>query len=89
MAARQAVRLSKATGTITEEVIYPVGMPPHADEPSRTADGPAGPRAANRSRPTTWPRPGRWWPTGSKSLPWEGLKLSHGEPAIPTRVVAP
>jgi nicotinate phosphoribosyltransferase len=24
---------------------------------------------------------------GLKSVPWEGLKLSHGEPAIPTRQV--
>jgi nicotinate phosphoribosyltransferase len=22
------------------------------------------------------------------TLPWDGLKLSHGEPAIPTRLVA-
>ncbi|MBV8349825.1 MAG: hypothetical protein JOZ49_20580, partial [Mycolicibacterium sp.] len=26
---------------------------------------------------------------GLKSLPWEGLKLSRGEPAIPTRMVPP
>jgi nicotinate phosphoribosyltransferase len=26
---------------------------------------------------------------GLTSLPWEGLKLSDGDPAIPTRVVAP
>ena len=26
---------------------------------------------------------------GLTSLPWEGLSLSHGEPAIPTRVVTP
>jgi len=25
---------------------------------------------------------------GLGSLPWEGLALSHGEPAIPTRQVA-
>jgi len=25
---------------------------------------------------------------GLHSLPWDGLKLSHGEPAIPTRMVA-
>jgi nicotinate phosphoribosyltransferase len=27
--------------------------------------------------------------SGLKSLPWEGLKLSAGEPAIPTRIIAP
>jgi nicotinate phosphoribosyltransferase len=26
---------------------------------------------------------------GLVSLPWDGLKLSGGEPAIPTRMVAP
>ena len=26
---------------------------------------------------------------GLTSLPWEGLALSHGDPAIPTRQVAP
>ena len=26
--------------------------------------------------------------TGLHSLPWEGLKLAHGEPAIPTRLVS-
>ena len=26
---------------------------------------------------------------GLGSLPWEGLALSHGEPAIPTRQVPP
>jgi nicotinate phosphoribosyltransferase len=26
---------------------------------------------------------------GLKSLPWDGLKLSDGEPAIPTRLIGP
>jgi nicotinate phosphoribosyltransferase len=26
---------------------------------------------------------------GLGSLPWDGLKLSRGEPAIPTRMVSP
>jgi nicotinate phosphoribosyltransferase len=25
--------------------------------------------------------------SGLHSLPWEGLKLAHGEPAIPTRLI--
>ena len=27
--------------------------------------------------------------SGLGSLPWDGLKLSRGEPAIPTRMVSP
>ncbi|MDT5147773.1 MAG: nicotinate phosphoribosyltransferase, partial [Mycobacterium sp.] len=26
---------------------------------------------------------------GLRSVPWEGLKLSKGEPAIPTRMIPP
>ena len=26
---------------------------------------------------------------GLLSLPWDGLKLSKGDPAIPTRIIAP
>jgi nicotinate phosphoribosyltransferase len=26
---------------------------------------------------------------GLRSLPWDGLKLSRGEPAVPTRMIAP
>ena len=26
---------------------------------------------------------------GLRSLPWDGLKLSKGDPAVPTRMIAP
>ncbi len=52
---KAAVRLSKASGTITEEVIHPVGVPPHTDEPFPHPVGPPGPRGrSGRDR-----RPGR------------------------------
>ncbi len=85
---KAAVRVSKASGTIVEEVVHPVGMPPQTTSPTRAllvplvrSGEPVGDTdlAAARSRVEA----------GLKSLPWEGLKLSHGEPAIPTRVVAP
>ncbi|HEY5841667.1 MAG TPA: nicotinate phosphoribosyltransferase [Mycobacterium sp.] len=85
---KAAVRFSKASGTITEEVIHPVGVPPHTDERSRTLSVPlvrAGDPVATDDLAAARARVR----DGLKSLPWEGLKLSHGEPAIPTRVVAP
>lgn len=83
---KEAVRLAKATGTITEELIFPAGRAP--------AD-------AKGARPLTVPlvRGGRQVvaddlaaaralvAAGLESVPWEGLKLSHGEPAISTRIV--
>ncbi|GAT05305.1 nicotinate phosphoribosyltransferase [Mycolicibacterium fortuitum] len=91
---KQALRLAKASGTIVEEVVHPYGQEPsESSELSTrrltvplvsggvpveghhaTAD-----LAAARERVAT----------GLRSLPWDGLKLSRGEPAIPTRVVPP
>ncbi|HEU4360029.1 MAG TPA: nicotinate phosphoribosyltransferase [Mycobacterium sp.] len=83
---KHALRLSRPTGTITEEVVYPAGRPPEVGEPARvltvplmrdgrpvTETGTAA-LAAARQRAAA----------GLESLPWEGLKLAHGEPAIPT-----
>jgi nicotinate phosphoribosyltransferase len=87
---KQAMRLAKDTGTIVEEIVHPRGRPPqehpgltarpltvamvHAGEPVDGADLEAA-RARVRK--------------GLHSLPWDGLKLSRGEPAIPTRIVPP
>ena len=86
--AKMAMRLSRSTGTIVEEVVYPVGQRPAIEEPSRVVTVPMvrggkqvfdGDLAAARKLVVS----------GLKSVPWEGLKLSHGEPAIPTRLIAP
>lgn len=90
---KQALRLAKASGTIVEEVVYPDGQPPEPQsglsarrltvplvaggKPVDTAS-PADDLAAARERVKA----------GLHSLPWDGLKLSRGEPAIPTRMVA-
>ncbi len=91
---KQALRLAKASGTIVEEVVYPCGQAPPApngltartltvplvtggDPVSDTT--PAGELAAARERVAA----------GLHSLPWDGLKLSRGEPAIGTRLVLP
>lgn len=87
---KQAVRLAKESGTIVEEIVHPAGHPPEI-----------GPDLVGR--PVTVPlmRDGR--PVadlgldaarervqqGLRSLPWDGLKLSKGDPAVPTRMIAP
>lgn len=83
---KKAVRLARDTGTIVEEIVYP-------------ATGPAPASGEFEARQLLVPlvRDGKvvdGLPTlaegralvssGLISLPWEGLKLSDGEPAIPT-----
>jgi nicotinate phosphoribosyltransferase len=84
---KQATRLAKASGTILEEVVHPFGQPP-GDQPGRalTVDlvrsGEAvGDLSIDAAR--------RRVQDGLHSLPWDGLKLSRGEPAIPTRMIPP
>lgn len=86
---KHAIRWARPTGTIVEEVVY------RAAGPVPTVDGLTG-------RPLLVPviRGGRRVGTPATldegrdllarnlvSLPWEGLKLSHGDPAVPTRFV--
>lgn len=87
---KQAMRVAKATGTIVEEVVFPYGRPP-ADPNGFTA------------RVLTVPLVQQGEPVadvgldaararvrdGLTSLPWDGLKLSRGEPAVPTRLIPP
>ena len=85
-----AQRLAKASGTIVEEIVYPALEPPPA--PSDLVARPLTVQlvrdgapiadvglAAARERVSQ----------GLHSLPWDGLKLSRGDPAIPTRMIAP
>ena len=84
-----AVRLSRPSGTIIEEVVHPAGRPPELSGPARTLTVPL----VRAGRPVTDTGPAALAAararvaTGLGSLPWEGLKLAHGEPAIPTRYV--
>jgi nicotinate phosphoribosyltransferase len=88
--AKTAIRTAKATGTILEEIIYPTGA--------------AVPETTSTARPLQIPLvrggdPVADLPTlddsrehlaaALVSLPWEGLGLSRGEPAIPVRFIAP
>jgi nicotinate phosphoribosyltransferase len=83
---KAALRRARPSGTVIEEVIHPVGAPPPTAGPARVLTGPmvrsgellAAPDLAGaRDRVAD----------GLHSLPWEGLALSNGDPAIPTRVV--
>ncbi|MFE3798698.1 nicotinate phosphoribosyltransferase [Nocardia tengchongensis] len=83
---KSAVRLSRSTGTVVEEIVYPAA-----------ANRPESDRFEVRDLQVPLVRDGKALddqPTltqsrelvakGLISLPWEGLKLSAGEPAIPT-----
>ena len=87
---KEALRRCRPTGTITQEVVHPAGRAP--------ASGP-GSNEPCRALSTTLVRDGKivadtgvdalaaartLVASGLHSLPWEGLKLAHGDPAIPT-----
>ncbi|MFC8532174.1 nicotinate phosphoribosyltransferase [Nocardia sp. NPDC057227] len=84
-----AIRLARASGTIVEEVVFPAGSAPATGEFTArelhvplvrggepTPDQPS--LAESRDLVAR----------GLVSLPWEGLKLSAGEPAVPTTFAA-
>ncbi|MCV7235584.1 nicotinate phosphoribosyltransferase [Mycobacterium branderi] len=80
---KQAVRTSRPTGTITEEIVYPAGQPPDTAEPCRALTVPL----VRDGQPVAEADLGvarKLVASGLRSLPWEGLMLSHGDPAIPT-----
>jgi nicotinate phosphoribosyltransferase len=86
---KAALRLSRATGTVTEEIVHPFGRPPSVGEPHRVLTTPLvrggeilvdhdlGDLTVARALVAS----------GLRSLPWEGLALSPGEPAIPTQTI--
>ncbi|MGH3634810.1 MAG: nicotinate phosphoribosyltransferase [Mycobacterium sp.] len=83
---KQATRTSRPTGTITEEIVYPAGRPPETGEPCRMLTTPLvrdGQPVADTGRVAV-DAARRLVASGLRSLPWEGLMLSRGDPAIPT-----
>ncbi|MGH3562720.1 MAG: nicotinate phosphoribosyltransferase, partial [Mycobacterium sp.] len=87
---KQALRLLRPTGTIVEEVVYPAGHPPEVTEPARLLTVPLirGGRAVADTGTSALAAARERVASGLRSLPWEGLKLAHGEPAIPTVQIA-
>ena len=57
---KEALRLSRPTGTVIEEVVYPVGHPPPDGEPSRALTIPLV-RAATGRRRLIWAWRASWW----------------------------
>jgi nicotinate phosphoribosyltransferase len=89
---KQALRLAKASGTVVEEVVYPHGQPPSAPSglTARTLTVPlvTGGEPVSDATPAEELTAARERVAcGLHSLPWDGLKLSRGEPAIGTRMV--
>ncbi len=83
---KKATRLAKPSGTVVEEIVYPAAVAaPRTDLVARDLTVPLVERgepvadltlAAARDRVAA----------GLGSLPWDGLKLSRGDAAIPTRM---
>lgn len=81
---KAAMRLAKESGTIVEEVVHPADAVPADD--GRVLTVPlvrSGSVVYDSSLDDARARVA----AGLHSLPWDGLKLSAGEPAIPTRLV--
>ena len=80
---KEALRVSRSTGTITEEIVHPAGRPPPHGDPSRVLTVPLV-RNGEQVAETDLGVARELVASGLRSLPWEGLMLSHGDPAIPT-----
>ena len=81
---KAALRRHKPTGTALEEVIDPAGGEPGCGEHDRPLQVPMLRGGAPAGEPATLEECRQRVRHGLVSLPWEGLKLSAGEPAIPT-----
>ncbi len=84
---KKATRLAKPSGTIVEEIVHPAAeSAPQSELVARDLTVPLvkeGEPVADLGLAAARDRVA----AGLHSLPWDGLKLSRGEPAIPTRMV--
>jgi nicotinate phosphoribosyltransferase len=80
---KSALRRHKPTGTALEEVVHPVGAEPERGEHDRVLPVPLMRHGEVVVEVPTLEESRQRVRQGLVSLPWEGLKLSHGEPAIP------
>jgi nicotinate phosphoribosyltransferase len=85
---KQAHRLAKSTGTVVEEIVHLADRPP-AEAAGLVATALAHPlvRAGQAVADVDLQSARDRVAASLHSLPWDGLKLSNGEPAIPTRMV--
>jgi nicotinate phosphoribosyltransferase len=84
---KRATRLAKPSGTVVEELVYPAGeAAPQSELVARDLTVPLvedGEPVADLGLAAARDRV----VAGLASLPWDGLKLSRGEPAIGTRMI--
>lgn len=80
---KAAMRLSKPSGTVTEELIHLAGHPPEVNEPARVVTVPLVREGEVLAKPDL-DAARALVAEGLHSLPWEGLSLTNGEPVIPT-----
>ena len=85
---KQAHRLAKSTGTVVEEIVHLADRPP-AESTGLVATALSHPlvRGGQTVADGDLTSARERVAAGLQSLPWDGLKLSRGEPAIPTRMV--
>jgi nicotinate phosphoribosyltransferase len=86
---KQALRLAKPSGTIIEEIVHPFGRPPVGQGLSERCLTVPFVRAGSPLIDDSLEAARGRVRSGLLSLPWDGLKLSKGEPAVPTRMIAP
>lgn len=86
---KKAIRLSRHTGTIVEEIVYPAAgsMPDTNGYEVRELQVPLVREGKVLDGLPTLEQSRELVKQGLVSLPWEGLKLSAGEPAIPTTFI--
>lgn len=84
---KAALRVSRPSGVLTEEVVHPAGRPPAVGGISRVLTTPLV-RAGSVVCETDLAAAREVVAAGLRSLPWEGLSLSPGDPAIPTQIVS-
>jgi nicotinate phosphoribosyltransferase len=83
---KAAIRLSKPSGTVIEELVHPVTQQPDVTEPGRVLTVPLVRDGEVLTKPNL-DAARALVAAGLHSLPWEGLSLTKGEPVIPTRQV--
>jgi len=83
---KAAIRLSKPSGTVIEELVHPVIQQPDLTEPGRVLTMPLVRDGEVLTKPNL-DAARALVADGLHSLPWEGLSLTNGEPVIPTRQV--
>jgi nicotinate phosphoribosyltransferase len=81
---KSAVRRYKPTGTAIEEVVYPASNPPTVGEHDRVVPVPLMRGGEIVADLPTLDESREHLRAALVSVPWEGLKLSRGEPAIQT-----